>query len=95
VANTIIVVNVVSLFVGSRRTPSDRIAGTTVVVVSPRGQLDPASARSSGIRRSRWRLMAALMSPTWLRAWGKLPSRLQLAGSISSASSPRSLAWPD
>jgi uncharacterized RDD family membrane protein YckC len=35
VANAIIVVNVVSLFVGSRRTPHDRIAGT-VVVVSPR-----------------------------------------------------------
>src|SRR5215211_5416899 len=34
------------------------------------------------------------MSSTWLKAWGKLPSSSPLAGSISSASCPRSLAWP-
>ena len=35
---------------------------------------------------------AAVISPTWLNAWGKLPSSSPFAVSISSASSPRSLA---
>ena len=32
---------------------------------------------------------AALMSPRWLKAWGKLPSSAPVVGSISSASRPR------
>jgi len=34
---------------------------------------------------------AALMSPMWLKAWGKLPSSSPVAGSTSSASRPTSL----
>src|SRR5215208_2390403 len=36
--------------------------------------------------------MAALISPTWVKAWGKLPSAAPVPGSISSAKSPTSLA---
>jgi hypothetical protein len=34
---------------------------------------------------------AALTSPMWLKAWGKLPSSSPLVGSTSSASKPMSL----
>src|SRR4029453_4321531 len=34
---------------------------------------------------------AALINPTWVKAWGKFPSAAPSAGSISSANSPTSL----
>src|SRR5262249_17676021 len=48
----------------------------------------PRSRRASPIRQ------AALISPMWLKAWGKLPSSSPLAVSTSSASRPRSFAYP-
>jgi hypothetical protein len=43
-------------------------------------------------RRSAWEMaQAALMSPMWLKAWGKLPSSSPVTGSTSSASRPTSL----
>ncbi len=52
------------------------------------GQLPVAAA----CRRSASEMaQAALMSPMWLKAWGKLPSSSPVAGSTSSASRPTSL----
>src|SRR5205814_5416398 len=64
----------------------------------------PVHARASGTcRRARsawWRPRsarsrsesAALIKPTWVKAWGKFPSAAPLSGSISSPKRPTSLA---
>jgi hypothetical protein len=61
----------------------------------PSAAIDPHAPGESSevwwVRRPRSRLMAALMRPTWLKAWGKLPSSSPLTGLIPSASRPRSL----